>query len=443
MHIIKNISKYKSKSSILFIIIYMRNIYRKKRTYQETVILPASPYVEIKERKSITIFDQKDYDESSQKKKKEVFNEETLKLISALKKKNEHILNSSSSKLINPFLNSNASKTKELNAPTNFGSVTNCLNNPFITKAWNFNFNFNFVNNTNSAFEKDTNENEESNDEEESKENFNPEEEREIFSFEKLNDDVPIVKIENHSVKYANSKLEILHLYDFSVKKYICKGKGKISLELFKGDNNSKGIVVFRAGEGTSVLFQGNIIPDMTSFEESKKDIFVLVLNKVFTQKEEKLENNALKMKYSSIKDKEVFIKGFNHMIEDIKANSITKERSGEVNQEQNPIEVKAELIKEEKAQSKKGSQVKTNQFLLNEDKKLLNDKASAQSVVINNPFLDFISNNKNNPVKVLAPLYPINITEPNYNKNNNDHQENNVQSKDIHISKFVFGSRK
>ena len=104
--------------------------------------------------------------------------------------------------------------------------------------------------------------------------------------------------------------------YDFDKKKYCSKGKGSISLEIYQNAVTKRitAILVFRNEGGLKILYQGNILSDVTSIDRSTKPIPVLFVSKVFTMKEEKLINTALKLKFFEMEHTNEFISKFEEL---------------------------------------------------------------------------------------------------------------------------------
>lgn len=215
--------------------------------------------------------------------------------------------------LPNPFLQP-LSTIPDPGAPTNFEAEKNKSNNPFLTNGnslFNFNFDFNKAP-VIAAFE------EEDRKEEEENANVNPEEEVPILP-NGVNEDkstLPKVKIQSETDKFYTKKLEQFYIYDFDKKKYCSKGKGSISLEIYQNSVTKRvtAILVFRNEGGLKILYQGNILSDVTSIDRSNKPIPVLFVSKVFTMKEEKLINTALKLKFFEMEHTNEFISKFEEL---------------------------------------------------------------------------------------------------------------------------------
>lgn len=246
--------------------------------------------------------------------------------------------------LPNPFLQS-LSTIPDPGAPTNYESEKNKVNNPFLTNSNRlFNFNFDLTKApVIAAFE------EEDRKEEEDNSNANPEEEVPILP-NGVNEDkstLPKVKIQSETDKFYTKKIDQFYVYDFDKKKYCSKGKGSISLEIYQNAVTKRitAILVFRNEGGLKILYQGNILSDVTSIDRSNKPIPVLFVSKVFTVKEEKLINTALKLKFFEMEHTNEFISKFEELqkrirepLEEKKAETKEDKKEDEKKDEENAI---------------------------------------------------------------------------------------------------------
>lgn len=354
---------------------------RKRNFSEATLSLRNSEEHCQKERKPIKILERKEIIENNSTQKEE-FNEKTIDLINAFKMQYQSDSNSTqcnekndtsfkvNKTISNPFLNQAIAVNSE--APK--------TGNPFLTAVDNssmpnWNFNFNVMKNRHPAFEEE-NENEEDDGAYE-----DPEIEQEIKPTNQTCN-LPIVNIKYESEKYANCNIEQLSLYDFEEKKYKEKGNGSLSLELFRGKPN-KGVIVFRQNHGLPILFQGNVIPDITTIEKSKKsNSLIALINKVVTP-EGKQKVNAIKIKFASFVNQDSFIDDFNNFMEEIKGSGKEKETSIVHNVAESKKQDEAEINSKSKLQSLKPSSepiTKSNSPLKNPFLEHLK-KRTAQSV--------------------------------------------------------------
>ena len=255
-------------------------------------------------------------------------------------------LGSNESKLLitNPFLNT----APDLGAPTNYETNKISAYNPFLSSTGgnlsNLSFNFNFnLNNpvVNKAFEDED-------DDEEDEDGNNPEVEQPITADPKNESHLPKVIIQSETTKFYEKKVEEFFLYNFKENKYFSKGQGTVSMETYVNQQSKKltAIIVFRGVGGFKILFQGNILNDVSSVDRSKKPMTrLLYVSKIFTMDEGKLTNNALKIKFTTVDDENEFYGKFEELSQKLRDDAKQKEEP-EKKEKANENERKVTTIK-------------------------------------------------------------------------------------------------
>ena len=96
-------------------------------------------------------------------------------------------------------------------------------------------------------------------------------------------------------------------------------------------------IFVFRNEGGLKILYQGNILSDVTSVDRSNKPhLPLLFISKVFTVKEGKLINTALKIKFFEKAHEEEFITKFEELQKKIRDPPEEDKKEAEKTDEEN-----------------------------------------------------------------------------------------------------------
>lgn len=228
----------------------------------------------------------------------------------------------------NPFLsgvsNSNTITTNPfLKNQTNLKSFSNISStnktaSSFLQTKSTFNFNLN---------QGQTNPNWNSEEEEEEGEEINPETEIQIEAKNMNRPEVVIPKTTNPKV--TKISLEDLSVYDFGGKKYNSKGKGDLSIELVKTENeNNASIIAFLIYRNTalSTLFKANIVKQSTCEKVSRNFKNFAVLNKLVYKSEvnDKSEIKSVKLRFSNEQTMEDLVKKFNFTKDIIEKNDLT-----------------------------------------------------------------------------------------------------------------------
>lgn len=166
-------------------------------------------------------------------------------------------------------------------------------------------------------------------DEEDNGEDINPEEEVKISGDKKDSTSLkPVETFTNPNlVKFTKIQLEELFEYNFDQKKYLSKGKGDLSIELTRTNNDQvAGVVVYR-NNALKILFQSNIMKNVTNIVASNKNFkHIISIQKMFNinTSTNKPEPNAAKLVFQSENDFELFKEKFGKVLEILEKNDLS-----------------------------------------------------------------------------------------------------------------------
>ena len=261
------------------------------------------------------------------------FNNDNNKIYNPFNNENNKInnpFNNDNNKISNPFNNNNNqifnpfNNNKSISNPLNSISINNNVKSTNDIKNQIFNsensiLSFNFNTKNEGQFKEE--------DDEESEGSFDPEEEVPI------NGNSNNENIEKNEIKVKNEhkifdvNVESFYIYNWIEKKYVSNGNGKISIEKYNLNNKDSYYLVFRNTKTMNVLFQGNIISNLSNIENKRIDKLLVFLSRIYNYDNEnkekeknqdnklKLNNNAIKIHFESLNDLENFCNKFNEVL--------------------------------------------------------------------------------------------------------------------------------
>ena len=262
-----------------------------------------------------------------------IFNNDNNKINNTLNNDNNkknNPFNNDNNKISNPFNNNNNqifnpfNNNKSISNPLNSISINNNVKSTNDIKNQIFNsensiLSFNFNTKNEGQFKEE--------DDEESEGSFDPEEEVPI------NGNSNNENIEKNEIKVKNEhkifdvNVESFYIYNWIEKKYVSNGNGKISIEKYNPNNKDSYYLVFRNTKTMNVLFQGNIISNLSNIENKRIDKLLVFLSRIYNYDNEnkekeknqdnklKLNNNAIKIHFESLNDLENFCNKFNEVL--------------------------------------------------------------------------------------------------------------------------------
>ena len=250
------------------------------------------------------------------------FNNDNNKIFNPFNNDNNkinHPFNNNNNQIFNPF-NNNKSIPNPFNSITinNNAKSTNDIKNQ-IFNGENSILSFNFTSKNEGQFKDE--------DDEESEGSFDPEEEVPIIgNSNNENKEKNEIKVKNDN-KIVDINVESFYIYNWIDKKYVSNGNGKISIEKYNLNNKVTYYLVFRNNKTMNVLFQGNILPNLSNIENKKIDKLLVFLSRIYNYENEnkkkeknqdnklKLNNNAIKIHFESLNDLQNFCNKFNEVL--------------------------------------------------------------------------------------------------------------------------------
>ena len=250
------------------------------------------------------------------------FNNDNNKIFNPFNNDNNkinHPFNNNNNQIFNPF-NNNKSIPNPFNSITinNNAKSTNDIKNQ-IFNGENSILSFNFTSKNEGQFKDE--------DDEESEGSFDPEEEVPIIgNSNNENKEKNEIKVKNDN-KIVDMNVESFYIYNWIDKKYVSNGNGKISIEKYNLNNKVTYYLVFRNNKTMNVLFQGNILPNLSNIENKKIDKLLVFLSRIYNYENEnkekeknqdnklKLNNNAIKIHFESLNDLQNFCNKFNEVL--------------------------------------------------------------------------------------------------------------------------------
>ena len=248
------------------------------------------------------------------------FNNENNKITNPFNNNNNQIFNpfnNNNNKIFNPFNNNNQSPFNSISINNNAKSTNDIKNQIFNSENSILSFNFNSKNEGQFKDE----------DDEESEGSFDPEEEVPIIgSSNNENKEKTEINVKNDN-KIIDINVESFYIYNWIEKKYVSNGNGKMSIEKYNLNNKFSYYLVFRNNRTKNVLFQGNILPNLSNIENKKIDKLLVFLSRIYNYENEnkekeknkdnklKLNNNAIKIHFESLNDLQNFCDKFNEVL--------------------------------------------------------------------------------------------------------------------------------
>ena len=266
-------------------------------------------------------------------KKNNPFNNDNNRINNDLNNYNNKInnpFNNDNNKIYNPFNNNNNqifnpfNNNKLISNPFNSISINNNIKSTNDIKNQIFNsensiLSFNFNTKNEGQFKEE--------DDEESEGSFDPEEEVPINgNSNNENIEKKEIKVKNEH-KIFDVNVESFYIYNWIEKKYVSNGNGKISIEKYNLNNKDSYYLVFRNTKTMNVLFQGNIISNLSNIENKRIDKLLVFLSRIYNYDNEnkekeknqdnklKLNNNAIKIHFESLNDLQNFCNKFNEVL--------------------------------------------------------------------------------------------------------------------------------
>lgn len=115
-----------------------------------------------------------------------------------------------------------------------------------------------------------------------------------------------VLLAKNYKNKY---QIDNFSFYNFSLSKYISKGKGYCVLELI----NEKYYIVFR-NMNLQILFMGEIMKNISAFDISKTNPVIGVINKLIVIENTKINHASIKLKFNSSEARKIFNEEFSQL---------------------------------------------------------------------------------------------------------------------------------
>ena len=115
-----------------------------------------------------------------------------------------------------------------------------------------------------------------------------------------------ILLTKNYKNKY---QIDNLSEYNFSLSKYISKGKGYCVIELING----KYYLVFR-NMNLQILYIGEILSNISTFDISKTNSVIGVINKLIVIENSKINPSSIKLKFNSNEARNAFTEEFSKL---------------------------------------------------------------------------------------------------------------------------------
>lgn len=150
-----------------------------------------------------------------------------------------------------------------------------------------------------------------------------------LFDSSYKKNESPVILTSNSLHRY---QIDNAWEYSFLAKEYVSKGKGFSALEVI----NDKNYFVFR-NVNLQIIIMGEIVKNTTTFDISKNNNVVGVINKMITVEEGKLKPCSYKLKFNSKEGREQFKEEFTKMNIDSKDKEENKVIEGKKEIEEKP----------------------------------------------------------------------------------------------------------
>jgi hypothetical protein len=164
-------------------------------------------------------------------------------------------------------------------------------------------------------------------DDEDNENDLNPEEEIKISGTPSKKEAKPVELFNPNLHKLVKLQLDDLLDYNFTDKKYQSKGKGDISLELIRTDNNKVIAMCVYRNNALKILFKANLISKITTITTSNKNFkHIIVIQKLFANNESttKPEAKIVRLVFQSENDFILFKDKFERAIQILDSNDLT-----------------------------------------------------------------------------------------------------------------------